>query len=69
LPWDLNIGVAAEFGVNPQNRPWVSDRSLAQREELRIQLRMIDHQDARDRELANAQTEEESAVIGARYAA
>jgi hypothetical protein len=47
----------------------VSDRSLAQREELRIQLRMLDHQDARDRELANAQTEEESTAIEARYAA
>jgi hypothetical protein len=67
LPWDLNVGVAAEFGVNPENRPWVSDRSLAQREELRIQLRMLDHQDARDRELAAAQTEQEVKAIRARY--
>jgi hypothetical protein len=69
LPWDLNVGVAADFGVNPENRPWVSDRSLAQREELHIQLRMLDHQDARDRELANAQTEEEAEAINARYEA
>lgn len=67
LPWDLNVGVAAEFGVNPENRPWVSDRSLAQREELRIQLRMLDHQDARDRELAAAQTEQEVDAVNARY--
>ncbi len=67
LPWDLNVGVAAELGVNPQNQPWVSDRSVAQREELRIQLRILDQQDARDRELANAQTEEEIQAINARY--
>ena len=69
LPWDLNVGVAAELGVNPQNRPWVSDRSLAQREELRIHLRMMDHEDSRARELANAHTEEEVAAIQARYEA
>ncbi|HEU4581190.1 MAG TPA: hypothetical protein VFS67_23190 [Polyangiaceae bacterium] len=69
LPWDLNVGVAVELGVNPENRPWVSDRSLAQREELRIQLRMLDHQDARDRALANAQTEQEIEAINASYEA
>ncbi|HWO12505.1 MAG TPA: hypothetical protein VNN80_23575, partial [Polyangiaceae bacterium] len=24
LPWDLNVGVAVELGVSPENKPWVS---------------------------------------------
>ena len=67
LPWDLNLGVAIELGVNPENRPWVSDRSLAQREELSVQLRMLERQAARDWELSSAQTPEESGRINARY--
>lgn len=67
LPWDLNLGVAVEIGMSPENRPWVSDRSLAQREELIVQLRMLDHQASRDWELAAATTAKERDRINARY--
>lgn len=69
LPWDLNLGVAVELGASPENKPWVSDRSSAQREELSVQLRMLERQAARDWELATAPTPEEGERIEARYAA
>jgi hypothetical protein len=67
LPWDLNLGVAAELGVNPENRPWVSEQSLAQRQELRVRLRMLERQDERIVALAIARTEAERAAINASY--
>lgn len=67
LPWDLNIGVTAQIGVDPENEPWVSDRSLSQRQELRGRLRMLDREAYRDAELARAQTPEARAEINARY--
>jgi hypothetical protein len=67
LPWDLNLGVAVELGVDPENKPWISAESLARRQELRIQLRMLDREDDRTRALAGARTPEERAAINARY--
>ena len=67
LPWDLNVGVSAEIGADPQNKAWVSDRILSQPEELRIRLRMLEHRDYRNRELDGAKTPEEHAEINARY--
>jgi len=67
LPWDLNLGVAVELGVSPENKPWVSDQSLAQRQELSVQLRMLDRQAAREWELTSARTPEEAQRINARY--
>jgi hypothetical protein len=67
LPWDLNFGVAAELGVSPENKPWVSDQSLSQREELRVRLRMLQREDERAVALSIAKTAEERAAINASY--
>lgn len=66
LPWDLNVGVALTLGAERRNQPWRSVRDVAERDELRIRLRMLERRDARDRELLRARSAEERALIVAR---
>lgn len=69
LPWDLNVGAALELGADPLNGPWVSDRNVAERQELRIRLRMLDREDARNQALSQPSSPEQRAARSASDAA
>lgn len=68
LPWDVNLGVAVEIGADPLNKPWSSERHVAERTELRLRLRMLEREDARNQELALATSDQQRKAILARYA-
>jgi hypothetical protein len=68
LPWDLNVGIAAELGDNPQNAPWRSDRDAAERWELGVRLRMLQREDEKAIALANARGRKARAAVEAHYA-
>jgi hypothetical protein len=68
LPWDLNVGVAVELGDNPRNASWQSDREVAERWELSVRLRMLQHEDEKAIAIANARSEEQRRHVEAYYA-
>lgn len=69
LPWDLNLGASYDLGKSEPNGPWISDRILAEREELRLRLEILAAKDRRDRGLATAESEAEKTLIEEEYEA
>jgi hypothetical protein len=68
LPWDLNLGAAVELGDDPENKPWLSDRGVAQRWELGVRLRMIQREDELAQAMANAPDAEARRFLTQYYA-
>jgi hypothetical protein len=68
LPWDLNVGFAVELGDNPRNVAWRSDRESAERWELGVRLRMLQHDDEKAVALANARGQEERRLVEEHFA-
>jgi hypothetical protein len=63
FPWDVNFGVAVQFGPRPLNPPWRTTTELIERPALEHRLRQLDRETARSRALAGATTEEERRKI------
>ncbi|HKP61463.1 MAG TPA: hypothetical protein VJV78_32260 [Polyangiales bacterium] len=63
FPWDLNFGVAWQFGARQLNPPWRMTEELAERETLQHRLREIDRERAKNEAMARVKTEEERAEI------
>jgi len=66
LPWDLNVGVAYQFG-RPLNPRWRAPADVVMKRELALRMRAIDLEEARDRELSKATSLKERRRIRAEY--
>ncbi|HYQ41573.1 MAG TPA: hypothetical protein VER11_06390 [Polyangiaceae bacterium] len=66
-PWDLNFGFAVQFGARPINPPWRSDEELIKRQLLERELRELEYEQERDRQLAIARTSSERTAIEKQY--
>lgn len=63
LPWDLNLGVAVQFGKRPLNPPWRTLEELVEREYLKHRLRELEREDKRSAALALAKTPAQRSAI------
>lgn len=67
LPWDLNVGIAAQWGARPFNPEWKSPRQLAERQFLEQRLRVLNAEPRKRRLLNAADTDEERAWLQAEF--
>lgn len=67
FPWDLNFGVAVQFGKRPLNPPWRTDSELIERQTLEHRLREYDREAARKLAMSHATTVEEQQEIAQHF--
>jgi len=68
FPWDVNFGVAVQFGARPINPPWRTNDELIERQNLEHRIREIERAEAQKQALAFAKTEGERKQIQAKFA-
>jgi hypothetical protein len=66
-PWDLNFGIATQFGKRPINHRWRTDEGLIEQQRLERRLRGIARERVRDQALASARTRAERKAIKQRF--
>jgi hypothetical protein len=68
FPWDINFGVAVQFGGRPFNPPWRTNDELIERSQLVYRLRQLDRAEEQKQALAYATTPAERRRIEQRFA-
>ena len=68
LPWDLNLGVAYQFG-RPLNPRWRAPADVVMKRELGLRMQLIELEEERDRRLARATSIRERRAIRAEHRA